>query len=59
MIEVPYWWNRKYESLAASIYRKRPDLFSEKQMGTTIPPSLIESQKYLSKNQFSIFSHFF
>ena len=32
MIEVPFWWDRKYESLAATIYSQRPDLF-------TIPPT--------------------
>jgi ATP-dependent DNA ligase len=30
MIEVPYWWDRKYSSLAATTYSQRPDLFTTK-----------------------------
>ena len=30
LIEVPYWWDRKSESLASTIYESRPDLFKEK-----------------------------
>jgi ATP-dependent DNA ligase len=37
LIEVPYWWDRKYESLAATIYSKRPDLFTEKPKLPPIP----------------------
>ena len=45
MIEIPYWWDRKYESLQASIYSQRPDLFAEKPKGTpisTIEPKVTE-----------------
>jgi hypothetical protein len=37
LIEVPYWWDRKYDSLAATIYSQRPDLFTEKPTGQPIP----------------------
>jgi hypothetical protein len=45
---VPYWWDRKIESLAATIYSHRPDLFAEPPAGTPIPliePSLEQKQK--------------
>ena len=28
LIEIPYWWDRQFESLYATVYNKRPDLFS-------------------------------
>jgi hypothetical protein len=37
LIEVPYWWDRKNESLAATVYNQRPDLFTEQPTGTAIP----------------------
>ena len=37
MIEVPYWWDRKLSSLAATVYNTRPDLFTEKPKGEPIP----------------------
>ena len=37
LIEVPYWWDRKPESLAASIYNVRPDLFEVEPQGKPIP----------------------
>jgi hypothetical protein len=39
LIEVPYWWDRTYESLAATVYNNRPDLLPEKPMGKPIPTS--------------------
>ena len=37
LIEVPYWWNKKHQNLAVTIYNQRPDLFSEKPQGSPIP----------------------
>ena len=42
LIEVPYWWDRKYESLQATVYSQRPDLFIEEPWGTPIPLSPID-----------------
>jgi ATP-dependent DNA ligase len=39
LIVVPYWWDRKFDSLQATIYSQRPDLFTEKPKGTAIPQS--------------------
>jgi ATP-dependent DNA ligase len=39
LIEVPYWWDRKYESLASTIYSQRPDLFTFPPEGSPIPVS--------------------
>ena len=39
MIEVPYWWDRKLPSLAATVYNVKPDLFEVKPQGTAIPDS--------------------
>jgi hypothetical protein len=37
LIGVPYWWDRKYESLAATIYTQRPDYFLDPPLGKPIP----------------------
>ena len=38
LIEVPYWWDRKYPSLFATVYNQRPDLFpNEKPVVDPIP----------------------
>ncbi len=37
MIEVPYWWDKKYESLEATIYEQRPELFNRKPVTNPIP----------------------
>jgi hypothetical protein len=39
LIEVPYWWDRTFDSLAATVYSQRPDLFTEKPNGIPIPTS--------------------
>ena len=48
-IEIPYWWDRQYSSLAATIYSHRPDLFNDVPMGDRIPlfppPSRSQSDK--------------
>ncbi len=52
VIEVPYWWDRKVTSLAATIYNSRPDLFAEKPTGNPIPltrPPQKEVTKQTSK----------
>lgn len=38
LIEVPYWWDAKAESLLATIHKHRPDLIPAA-MGTPIPAS--------------------
>ena len=37
MVEIPYWWDRKLSSIAATVYNSRPDLFDIKPEGTPIP----------------------
>jgi ATP-dependent DNA ligase len=58
LIEVPYWWDDTFESLCATIYNHRPDLFLEPPMGTPIPShleiELIEAEKQLKKIQRNI-----
>ena len=39
LIEVPYWWDRKFSSLAATLYSQRPELFKERPIGDPIPTS--------------------
>ena len=65
LIEVPYWWDKKISSLAATVYNQRPELFKEKPLGTPIPfnpPSdtfdsgistykILLMNSYLSKNE--------
>ena len=52
MIEVPYWWDRKVESLKATIYEQRPDLITTKPQGVPIPkeePVVTKQEKSDSK----------
>jgi hypothetical protein len=37
LISVPFWWNSAIESLKASIYRYRPDLFETAPLGDPFP----------------------
>lgn len=37
LIAIPYWWDLKLSSLAATIYEYRKDLFASKPTGTPIP----------------------
>jgi ATP-dependent DNA ligase len=37
LIEVPYWWDRQYDSLAATVYNQRPELFAAPPGTTPIP----------------------
>jgi hypothetical protein len=38
LIEVPFWWDRRQESLAATIHSQRPDLFpNDFPVGKPIP----------------------
>ncbi len=36
LIEVPYWWNKKFESLKVIIYEQRPDLLDGKPVANLI-----------------------
>ena len=37
LIEVPYWWDKQIDSLAATVYNTRPDLMKTKPQGKPIP----------------------
>jgi hypothetical protein len=37
LIEVPYWWDFKKESLQATLYEHRPDLVLKPNLGVPIP----------------------
>jgi hypothetical protein len=39
LIEIPYWWDKKYESLEATIYDQRPELLSRIPVTSPIPPN--------------------
>ncbi len=39
LIEVPYWWDRKYESLEATIYKQRPELLKDRKITEQPIPS--------------------
>jgi ATP-dependent DNA ligase len=57
LIEIPYWWDRSYESLAATVYSYRPDVFLEPQTGTPIPLTPNE-RKAKSSNEGTNLSNF-
>ncbi len=40
LIAIPYWWDRKVSSLAATIAHHRPDMIEASQQGTPIPVTL-------------------
>jgi hypothetical protein len=46
IIEIPYWWDKKKESLVATIHQHRPDLIKDPGIGIPIP---IESPKSLTQ----------
>jgi hypothetical protein len=50
---VPYWWDKKPESLAATVYNQRPDLFTEKPTSPSIPvnPPIVRQLKTESKQE--------
>jgi hypothetical protein len=56
LIEVPFWWDRKRESLAATIFSHRPDLFAKQPRGNPIPLIRTETHKV---NKESIFPALF
>jgi hypothetical protein len=37
LIEIPYWWDCKIESLAATIHKYKPDLIQQPKNATPIP----------------------
>jgi hypothetical protein len=48
LVEIPFWWKRDFPSFSATIFSHRPDLFSEKPIGTPIPtikPTSDQKQK--------------
>ncbi len=49
LIEVPYWWDKKQESLEATIYEQRPELINKlPPLGIPIPIvnlNLVKSNK--------------
>jgi hypothetical protein len=49
LIEIPYWWDRKIDSLAATIYSQRPDVLADIPIGNPIP--LSPPTKYISDTQ--------
>ena len=55
LIQVPYWWDRKLESLAATVYTQRPDLFNNSNIpsGSPIPilPNYTNSKLLQSKKR--------
>jgi hypothetical protein len=42
LIEVPFWWDFKKESLIATIHKVRPELISSPGSGTPIPTEMPE-----------------
>ena len=56
LINVPYWWDRKYESLQATIYSLRPDLFTEKITTEPIPLEPVEKSAIRNTPSSSIYS---
>lgn len=55
LVQIPYWWDRTYESLASTIYSRRPDLFPDEiPQGNPIPaeePSRAEQKQLTSKRK--------
>ena len=52
LVEIPYWWDRRYESLISTVYNHRPDLFTQKPTFDPIPlspPS--EHQQLATRNE--------
>jgi hypothetical protein len=50
LIEVPYWWDNKLESLQATLHSKRPDLIPMPSNGIPIPDQEpVTSSKIVSR----------
>jgi hypothetical protein len=49
LIQIPYWWNRRKESLAATIHLVRRELLSEFRAFDPIPESPPVKKKYKTK----------
>ena len=46
-MQIPYWWDKKYDSFAATIYLNRPDLFKDAPLGNPIPSQApADTRKY-------------
>ena len=57
LIEVPYWWDRRVESLAATIHSQRPELFRHEPIEEPIratPPTQRKIERSQSKNLFEL-----
>jgi hypothetical protein len=55
LITIPYWWDKKFESLAATIHARRPDLFDGTPIGTPIPweaPSISKKHRSVIESKF-------
>ena len=37
MIEIPYWWDKRFETLVATVHAQRPDLFTGTPIADPIP----------------------
>jgi hypothetical protein len=51
LIEIPYWWDKKRESLEATIHSKRPDLVNVSciaQLIPTLPPKFSQKGSILA-----------
>jgi hypothetical protein len=44
LIEVPYWWNGKQDSLLATIYNHRPDVVTDPGNAQPIPPNPVQKR---------------
>ena len=58
LIEVPFWWDGRSQSLLATIHSHRPDLVSSSDLTETckpismdIPPSVLDRQKRLEQRR--------
>lgn len=47
LIEIPFWWDGKPESLIATIHRIRPDVIPQPGLGTPISSEVPQKSNYL------------
>ena len=57
LVEVPYWWDRKFESLQATIFSQRPDLFKNPPVKTPIPVTKPTATPKLIYGIYSFYNH--
>jgi hypothetical protein len=61
LVQIPFWWNRKLDSLSSTLYSRRPELFTEIPIASPIPliqPSPLKKPKSQSKFIQRNISHF-